>query len=145
MAKTLCIVVVVFIVTWTPFFIMVLISKYFPMNLSPGQMIYFAYFVKISQYASSACNPFIYAFRQREFTHALRSFWGGSTTTHHRRLNDSLAREIECSRASTKTTRSFFNRRSKGFEENEQLHLNRSHRISGQKKRSNGQHCSTHV
>ena len=124
---------------------MVLISAYperLSVTLTPGQIMYFAYFVKFSQYGSSACNPFIYAFRQREFMHALRSLWGSSSTTHAR-----LAREAECSRASTKITRSFFNRRSKGFEENEQLCLNRinNHGNAGQKRKSSRQHCLTHV
>ena len=124
---------------------MVLISSYpekLSITLTPGQMLYFAYFVKFLQYGSSACNPFIYAFRQREFTHALRSLWGSSSTTHTR-----LACEAECSRASTKTTRSFLNRRSKGFEEHEQLYLNRmsNHGNAGQKRKSSGQHRLTHV
>lgn len=150
LAKTLCIVVVLFIITWTPFFIVLVISVYpehFTLILTTGQMIYFAYFVKFSQYASSACNPFIYAFRQREFT-AHAQYLCGRSTNHHRRLNRSLVCEAECSRASTRTTRTLFSRLSKASEKpNEQYSLCRmnNHGHSGEKRRTDEQQCPTRV
>ncbi len=150
MAKTLCIVVVVFVVTWTPFFIVLAYftyPEYIKLNLTLKQMTYFVYFVKFSQYASSACNPFIYAIRQRDFTHALRNLCGRSTAPHRRLNNNNLVHEAEGSVTSTRITRTFFNRPSKAFEKNEQLSLYRINNLGNgrEKTRTNEKQCLTPV
>lgn len=143
LAKTLCIVIAVFVVTWTPFFIVVLVSnypEYFVWDLTVGQLTYFAYFVKFSQYASSACNPFIYAFRQRQFKHALYDICGINSST-----NRNLVREG--SQTSTRITRTLVHRLSKSSDRNEQVSLYRLNNGPGgeQVTNGNGQHCQTHA
>ena len=126
--------IAIFVVTWTPFFILVLISNYpdyFTWNLTLGQLTYFAYFVKFLQYASSACNPFIYAFRQREFKHALYDFCGISSSTSHNLVH-------EDSQSSTRITRTFVHRHSKSSDRNEQIHLHRLNNVNG----AGGEHCT---
>ena len=141
LAKTLCIVIAVFVVTWTPFFIVILVSnypEYFAWDLTLVQLTYFAYFVKFSQYASSACNPLIYAFRQREFKHALYGVCGIRSST-----NRNLVRED--SQTSTRITRTFVHRLSKSSIKNEQVSLYRLNNGPGGEQLTNGQHCQTHA
>ncbi|XP_028396369.1 5-hydroxytryptamine receptor 4-like [Dendronephthya gigantea] len=127
LAKTLCIVVVVFITTWTPFFIVLanfVYPEHLSLNLTVGQQTYLSYFVKFFQYASSACNPFIYAFRQREFTNALHHLRASLKKHNCERSSDSVV--CGDSRATRKTTtKTSYNRflKPKSFERNEQLSL----------------------
>ena len=80
-AKTLCIVILFFIVAWSPFFTLTIVfeyPKYFPMKLTPKVLYYLPYFVKFLHFSNSAVNPFIYAFRQQEYANAFKSIVFGS-------------------------------------------------------------------
>lgn len=76
LSKTLCIVIIFFIVAWLPYFIALILFAYTnKLAMTGNGAIYFAYFVKCLHYSNSAVNPFIYAFRQREFSNVFKSLF----------------------------------------------------------------------
>lgn len=106
LAKTLCIVIIFFIVAWLPYFIVLLLfaAKYPKfLAMTPNSVIYLSYFVKCLQYSNSAVNPFIYAFRQQEFSKAFKKFFERSKC--YERHHNEDRNHLQLDGRSTKSTR----------------------------------------
>ena len=86
LAKTICIVVAFFIVTWLPFSIVVIALNYqdhFTINLTNNEKSYLAYFVKCLQYSGSAVNPLIYAKSLPAFSDVFKDLSGRFQSRGH--------------------------------------------------------------
>nr|AAL25618.1 orphan G protein-coupled receptor Ren 2 [Renilla koellikeri] len=89
LAKTLSIVILLFVAAWLPFFVVVNAHHYpnvIKVNLSKKQMEILIYFIKMFHHSNSAVNPIIYAFRQREFATAFKKLLRIKTTNNRNTL-----------------------------------------------------------
>lgn len=80
LAVTVLVITGVFVVAWLPFFVVTIIATFCLQCLPPMPgLSYLVKFVKLMQYAGSAINPYIYAYRnaemRRSFYKLLRKFF----------------------------------------------------------------------
>lgn len=103
-ALTLTCLTILFFVSWTPFFILSTVSvfspTYLPSYASVEGLVLFTV-SKLLQYCSSAFNPLVYAFRDREMRRTFLELLLGCCKFFRFRNNTPLARihprELECS------------------------------------------------
>lgn len=71
---TLLIVTGLFVVAWSPFFIFIALARYLPGALptSVEGLTHLWRFVKWMHYSNSSLNPFVYAYRNREFNYSFK-------------------------------------------------------------------------
>ena len=67
---TLLIVTCIFVTAWSPFFVYIILARYLPEHVpsSIEGRTHMWHFVKWMHYGNSSVNPFVYAFRKKEFS-----------------------------------------------------------------------------